>query len=58
MENINEKPQLLGTTPDELGAYLKAQGQEAGEKSYGMVVDLAVAYVQAQNAAAQNTAKE
>ena len=27
--------------------YLKAQGQEAGEKSYGMVVDLAVAYVQA-----------
>ena len=38
--------------------YLKAQGQEAGEKSYGMVVDLAVAYVQAQNAAAQNTAKE
>lgn len=26
-------------------AYLKAQGQTAGEKSYGMVVDLAVAYV-------------
>ncbi|MCI8388023.1 MAG: DUF3810 domain-containing protein [Clostridiales bacterium] len=25
--------------------YLKAQGQTAGEKSYGMVVDLAVAYV-------------
>lgn len=28
-------------------AYLKAQGQTAGEKSYGMVVDLAVAYVKA-----------
>lgn len=27
--------------------YLKAQGQSAGEKSYGMVVDLAVAYVAA-----------
>lgn len=26
-------------------AYLKAQGQSAGEKSYGMVVDLACAYV-------------
>lgn len=28
--------------------YLKAQGQSAGEKSYGMVVDLAVAYTAAQ----------
>ena len=28
-------------------AYLKAQGQTAGERSYGMVVDLAVAYVNA-----------
>lgn len=26
-------------------SYLKSQGQSAGEKSYGMVVDLAVAYV-------------
>ncbi len=28
-------------------AYLKAQGQTAGERSYGMVVDLAVAWVEA-----------
>lgn len=28
-------------------SYLKSQGQTAGEKSYGMVVDLAVAYVNA-----------
>ena len=30
--------------------YLKAQGQTAGEKSYGMVVDLAVAYVLGESA--------
>ncbi len=30
--------------------YLKSQGQTAGEKSYGMVVDLAVAYVMSMNA--------
>ena len=29
--------------------YLKAQGQSAGSKSYGMVVDLAVAYVKSIN---------
>ena len=32
-------------------AYLKAQGQTAGERSYGMVVDLAVAWVNAGGAA-------
>ncbi len=31
--------------------YLKAQGQSAGAKSYGMVVDLAVAYTAAQKSA-------
>ncbi len=31
--------------------YLKAQGQTAGEKSYGLVVDLAVAYVNKLNSA-------
>lgn len=30
-------------------AYLKTQGQSAGTKSYGLVVDLAVAYVKNQN---------
>ena len=44
MENINEKPQLLGMTPDELGAYLKAQGQADGKESYNRVVDLIVSY--------------
>jgi len=29
MENMNEKVQLLGFTPEELGAYFKAQGQPA-----------------------------
>jgi hypothetical protein len=38
--------------------YLKAQRQEAGEKSYGMVVDLAVAYVKAQEAAVQSSVTE
>ncbi len=31
-------------------SYLQSQGQKAGSRSYGMVVDLAVAYVKAQNA--------
>jgi len=29
MENMKDKIQLLGMTPEELGAYLKAQGQPA-----------------------------
>ena len=29
MENMNGKIQLLGMTPEELGAYFKAQGQPA-----------------------------
>ena len=29
MENKNDKTQLLGMTPEELGAFFKAQGQPA-----------------------------